>query len=439
MPWLPRFNSTRQTQQAAAGSFPKIHRPFCMNRETLLAYYERLTGLVEKLPGGLQKPILNELVPIRQLFLEQRPARLLLVGDPQPAERDFLLSILAAHPSPQTDAQVPGTQPAGSGALQLESGDLDNGWRTVALPGKGAVQILDVRAEGIAKEFIEHALLRHQPDAVVLFQGEEGMEAATRFQEAVGLAAQMRTHTPELLLEDEKKKGGTREPVDPPAQPALIAVSTSISQPAGVERLRALVHSRRELAGWNLRVLDITESAEIGAAICAFLPNQARLEFALFGDIRSAQVEIARSLLKSFTAVCGVVGMQPIPLADLPVLTTLQSLMVGLIAYVSGRRLGPRAVAEFSGAVGISFGLGIVFREGARAVIKVVPGFGNAISGMVAGAGTYAIGRAAIAYFIERVPARETKKLFQTIRPKKTTFLRRLPWPRKKQEEPPAE
>jgi uncharacterized protein (DUF697 family) len=213
--------------------------------------------------------------------------------------------------------------------------------------------------------------------------------------------------------------------------PSLIAISTSASQPAGVERLRALVNSQRALGSWNLRVLHLGDVAAIGSAICAFLPNEARLEFALFGDIRPAQVEIARSLLKSFTAVCGVIGMQPIPLADLPVLTTLQSLMVGLIAYVSGRRLGPRAIAEFSGAVGISFGLGVLFREGARAVVKVVPGFGNAISGMVAGAGTYAIGRAAIAYFIERVPARETKKLFQTIRPRKTTFLRRLTWNRK--------
>ena len=35
---------------------------------------------MEKLPGGLQKPILRELVPIRELYLEQRPARILLLG-----------------------------------------------------------------------------------------------------------------------------------------------------------------------------------------------------------------------------------------------------------------------------------------------------------------------------------------------------------------------
>lgn len=411
-----------------------------MNRETLLEYYERLTGLVEKLPGGLQKPILNELVPIRQLFLEQRAPRLLLLGDSQPSIQDFLLSVISHQPREQrfsTDDLVSINEERQSrevAAMQppplptLETGEVDNGWRTMALNDRGAVQILDARDEGFSKEILTRALERHLPDAVILFQGVEGPDTVKRFQETIDFLAGMSFSEPIALPGKSKDKKQSNSSTGKAFMPSLIAISTATTQPTGAEHLRALVHSRRELAGWNLRVLHLGDAAAIGPAICAFLPNQARLEFALFGDIRPAQVEIARSLLKSFTAVCGVIGMQPIPLADLPVLTTLQSLMVGLIAYVSGRRLGPRALAEFSGAVGISFGLGMLFREGARAVIKVVPGFGNAISGMVAGAGTYAIGRAAIAYFIERVPAQDTKKLFQTIRPRKTTFLRRLRW-----------
>ena len=51
-----------------------------MNRDTLLALYDKLAHLVEKLPGSVQKPILRELTPIRQVFLDQRPARLMLTG-----------------------------------------------------------------------------------------------------------------------------------------------------------------------------------------------------------------------------------------------------------------------------------------------------------------------------------------------------------------------
>ena len=52
-------------------------------------------------------------------------------------------------------------------------------------------------------------------------------------------------------------------------------------------------------------------------------------------------------------------------------------------------------------------------REGARAAVKLLPGWGNAISGGVAAAGTYGIGRAAGAYFIEGISLGEVRKLFR--------------------------
>jgi uncharacterized protein (DUF697 family) len=123
-----------------------------------------------------------------------------------------------------------------------------------------------------------------------------------------------------------------------------------------------------------------------------------------------------------------VIGLQPIPLADMPILTSLQTLMVGLVIYTTGKPVGPRLFTEFLGALGINIGAGILFREGARAIIRIVPLWGNAVSGMVAGAGTYAMGRAAIAYFIEERPITETKKLFNQLLPRWDAFKRkRLP------------
>jgi uncharacterized protein (DUF697 family) len=147
--------------------------------------------------------------------------------------------------------------------------------------------------------------------------------------------------------------------------------------------------------------IDGEPSGKVSDAIAAQLPMVARLEFARFAMAKAAQVEIAESLLKSFSALCGLIGVQPIPLADLPILTAIQSTMVSLIVYVSGRQVSPKLLAEFATAVGINVGAGFLFREATRAVVKVVPIWGNAVSGAVAGAGTYAIGRAAIAYFIE--------------------------------------
>jgi hypothetical protein len=40
-----------------------------MNQGTLLTVYEKLEGLIGKLPGPLQNAILEELRPIKQIFL----------------------------------------------------------------------------------------------------------------------------------------------------------------------------------------------------------------------------------------------------------------------------------------------------------------------------------------------------------------------------------
>ncbi len=130
------------------------------------------------------------------------------------------------------------------------------------------------------------------------------------------------------------------------------------------------------------------------------------------GGDRQAQSEIAELLVKSTSAICAAVGAQPIPLADLPVLTTLQLVMVSGIMYISGRERSLRAATEFIGAIGANVGLGMILREGARVALKFLPGWGNVVCGMVAGAGTFAIGRAATVYFIEGATLREARRAF---------------------------
>jgi uncharacterized protein (DUF697 family) len=58
----------------------------------------------------------------------------------------------------------------------------------------------------------------------------------------------------------------------------------------------------------------------------------------------------------------------------------------------------------------------MVLREGARAVLKFFPGWGNVVCGMVAGAGTYAVGRAAIVYFLEGVSLDAARRAYRISR-----------------------
>jgi len=154
------------------------------------------------------------------------------------------------------------------------------------------------------------------------------------------------------------------------------------------------------------------------------VPNEARVEMIRISGDRDAQREIAQVLVKSTTAICTAVGTQPIPLADLPILTTLQLVMVSGIMYISGRERSLRAATEFIGALGANVGAGMLLREGTRAVLKFFPGWGNLVCGMVAGAGTYGIGKAATAYFLDGVSLKDARRTYLRSRKKPDRPLR---------------
>ena len=60
----------------------------------------------------------------------------------------------------------------------------------------------------------------------------------------------------------------------------------------------------------------------------------------------------------------------------------------------------------------------MLLREGTRAVLKFFPGWGNVVCGMVAGAGTYAIGRAATVFFLEGVSLKDARRTYLANRKK---------------------
>jgi hypothetical protein len=86
----------------------------------------------------------------------------------------------------------------------------------------------------------------------------------------------------------------------------------------------------------------------------------------------------------------------------------------------------------------------MILREGARALLKFVPGWGNLVSGMIAGAGTYAIGRAAIVFFVEGVSLKEARRTYlanrrKGARPQLTGGERQRPSRRRKPARPRGE
>ncbi len=265
-------------------------------------------------------------------------------------------------------------------------------WTDWTIQGQGTISILDARDAGDSVEAqIEEELGREPADLIFFFDDGE-----LDLHKAIGVPVGQ-AKVVGLSLGSERQVIQMEEAMD--AQPDLR------------ERLLAVV---------RITETSSAESRRLMSLLAAELPNEAKIEMIRISRDRQAQLHVAQMLIKSTTAICAAVGTQPIPLADMPILTSLQVLMVSGIMYISGRERSLRAATEFIAALGANLGAGMLLREGARAMLKFFPGWGNIVCGMVAGAGTYAIGRAATAYFLEGASLKEARQTYLKSRKKRS-------------------
>jgi uncharacterized protein (DUF697 family) len=374
-----------------------------MNRQTLLSIYERLEAIISKLPGPLQSAVMGELKPIKEIFLSQRLARIVVVGKPN-ADASALLSGLLGSD------------------LQMIETKQNGGWITYELHGRGGFRILDARRlneTSLTWNALAGAISEENPDLFVfLVDGSQPIELGLECEQTVRLLdmAELR----------HQSKAGLIGVIDlPSATPPAVVEARRLELQAWLSAPgRLSAHFVKSVAVCSFVRFRVDGSIDpdrderrnldvLGELLTRELPGDAQVEMARLVKAKKVQLEIAQHLVRSLTTVCAAIGVQPIPFADFPILTAIQVAMVSGIMHVSGRELGLKAAAEFFGALGANIGVGMVFREGARAAAKLLPGWGNAISGGVAAAGTYAIGRSAIGYFIEGISIAEARRLFQ--------------------------
>ena len=387
-------------------------------KSSFLGLFERLEGFVGKLPGSLQKPILQEITPLKDLFLRQRAPRFVLTGDPAAGSAGLFNAIFSAPVAPFAQATAADAVPPGAG------------WQDYSHLGRGVLRLLDARTASSDAPVADatHAALLTEPADLVLFLRAFGADESRLASDLDAL---------ERLLDLSERTYGRRPGVLGIVVNSTEGVPSLPEMDAARARLQIALASRPNIARHMAPTLDVAtfmrfrldgtfdlESdrrvhiAELVHVLVAELPNEARLEMARLSGAREAQAKIAQTLIKSTAAVCAALGAQPIPLADLPFLLTFQLAMVSGIIYISGRELSLKLGTEFLGTMGINFGLGLVLREGTRAAIRaasklLLPGVGNAISGFVAASGTYAVGRAALAYYIEGASLTDARRLFQ--------------------------
>jgi uncharacterized protein (DUF697 family) len=364
-----------------------------MNQPLLLHVVERLETFLGRLPATIQKPILSELTPLKELFLQQRPPRFLFTGSHKTSLQEIMGALFASIESPQMrDALI---------ALYR--------WQDVNLAERGVISILDARgADESAAARVQEELKRQAAD--IIFFVDDGEDAR----------GQRKRNLDDLIACLDWNEAG-------PAKTKIIGLGVGLESRKA--RLEEALTEKPVIRDRLLQVIDFSTASDSAAkqsagaqqlmsTLVRELPNQARIEMIRISRDREAQREVAQVLVKSTTAICAAIGAQPIPLADLPILTTLQLVMVSGIMYVSGRERSLRAATEFIGALGANVGAGMLLREGTRAVLKFFPGWGNVVCGMVAGAGTYAIGRAATVFFLEGVSLKDARRTYLASRKK---------------------
>ena len=132
---------------------------------------------------------------------------------------------------------------------------------------------------------------------------------------------------------------------------------------------------------------------------------EAQMGLRMAARLNEVVTRIARHLNKIFTGISATVAVTPIPTSDIYILLIMQSMLVALIASLSGRDMSLDTAKEFifsvSGVAGVGYGLRLVAQQGVKFINAIWPGTGSAISAAIAGGGTNGIGKAAIAYYID--------------------------------------
>jgi uncharacterized protein (DUF697 family) len=376
-----------------------------MKTPSLLQIVERLERLAGRLPSKIQKAVLNELTPLKQLFLQQRSPRFLFAGSAKAPARKIISALFGSAEFVAPEAAAPLCR-----------------WFDVDFPEKGKISIIDARGVDDSAAIHVRDELKYRAADIIFFIRDERITEEMEKRELAELNSYLSWNE---TLETDRK---IIEIIVPPFE----KVASRNHNGLGATRDEHVVGSSLVKGGVFLETLRLipmddgqgfelppAEARRLMSILARELPNQARMEMIRISRDREAQREVAQLLIKSTTAVCTAIGAQPIPLADLPLLTSLQLMMVSGVMYVSGRERSLRAAAEFAGALGASVGAAMLLREGARAILKFFPGWGNVVCGLVAGSGTYAIGRAATAFFIEGVSLKDARRTYLANRKKR--------------------
>ncbi len=144
---------------------------------------------------------------------------------------------------------------------------------------------------------------------------------------------------------------------------------------------------------------------------------EAQMGLRMAARLNEVVKRFADHLNKMFSSISATVAATPIPVSDIHILLAIQSLLVMMIASLSGREISIGAAKEFIVSVGgvasVGFSLRLVAQQGTKFINAIWPGAGSVVSASIAAMGTNAIGKAAIAYYIDDKGIEEARRRWE--------------------------
>ncbi|MDP9036470.1 MAG: GTP-binding DUF697 domain-containing protein [Myxococcota bacterium] len=400
----------------------------------------RLEDLLDRLPLNVAKDFRSRIGTLRTVLLEKRPPALVLVGR-RGAGKSSLVNALF------------GAKVAELGHVAAQTGrarwyDYERGGGTMSILDTRGMQEGSAPAEGdpskTAFESVAVELRIRTPDLVLFVAKasevdaamEADLDALEKLYEAVRQAHRVEpplvaivTHCdllePKSVLLHRPDRGAPDDVAEKLRHVALAehVLSRKLDSRAGLhERHVATLGVSAYMSfrtDGSLRGDERWRIEDLATTLCRLLPENGRAELARATRARAVQEELATTLTKSMAAICAAIAAAPVPIADIVLLTTLQSALVTGIAWIAGRSVDRKGTAEFLGGLGANVGMAFVLREAVRTLLKVVaPGGASVVSAAIAFSGTMAVGSAARAYYIRGVSLANARRLFRAQRGK---------------------
>jgi uncharacterized protein (DUF697 family) len=112
-------------------------------------------------------------------------------------------------------------------------------------------------------------------------------------------------------------------------------------------------------------------------------------------ELADLHEKLALPHILGYSMLAASAGAIPIPWLDLLLLPGIQSQMIHALARLYGQPLNATRFLEIAGTLGA----GLVFRQATRELTKFIPIFGSVASSALAGASTFALGKAFCFYY----------------------------------------